>query len=409
MSVKLFYIKDKKLFYVKNGKSEPVPDGVYEGYLRRVTDNAKRNEWKNSGSGAKFTGTYSPGEDAASVASSVQSDISCVGKCNDKLIFSERIGDMCAIYRKNSVSDMSEIVAFSDTSYSLDTFDAIDDRIAISASYANLSHIATASIDGRGGVDILTEGESYDQNPSFDRSDPNVLYYESAGVLLSDDDDLPNDPAMAFSPSEIMRQIQRSTTRGPSAIVRLNFATNSLDYVLEDDKTSYVKPSTDIDGNLYFIRRPYKLDENKGEGCLVSLVMVPVRFFKALGGFFNFFSMKYSGQPLTNGQSKAKRKDERQIFIDGNLIDAERSLKENSNEKYPGVIPKSFELCRLFCGNIEKIKSGVIAYTFDPDGLVVYSNGSSIVRIGKDGREELLVNDGSAHEVTFLKFIDIDD
>lgn len=310
MSVRLFYIKDKKLFYIKNGRGEPVPDGVYEGYLRRVTDNAKRNEWKNTGRGAKFTGVYSPGEDAASVALSVQSDVSCVGKCGDNLIFSERIGDICAIYRKGSLNDMSEIVAFSDTSYSLDTFDVADDKIAISASYASLSHIATASFNGRGGVNIITEGESYDKNPSFDRSDPNVLYYESAGVLLGNDEDS-EDPTVTFSPADIMRQLKRSCSLGPSAIVKLNLASQSLDYILEDDKTSYIKPQTDSNGELYFIQRPYELDKGKGEGCLTSILMVPVRFFKALGGFFNFFSMKYSGQPLTNGQSKAKGKDER--------------------------------------------------------------------------------------------------
>jgi hypothetical protein len=94
--------------------------------------------------------------------------------------------------------------------------------------------------------------------------------------------------------------------------------------------------------------------------------------------------------------------------IDGNLIDAEKALKENSGEENPGIIPKSFELCRLSGGEIEVVKRGVIAYTFDPDGNVVYSNGNTIVRLYPDGKEERLVKDKSAEGVTCLKFIDID-
>ncbi|MBQ1259663.1 MAG: hypothetical protein IIX97_06090 [Clostridia bacterium] len=408
MKEKLFYIKDKKLFYVKDGKGEPVPDGVYEGYLRRVTDSAKRNEWKNTGRGAMFTGAYAPGADSSSVASSVRSDVTCVGKLGDMLIFSEKIGDTCAIYRKTSVGDMSEVIALSDTSYSLETFDCAGEKIAVSASYANFSHIGLAEPSGRGGVRIITEGESIDKNPSFDKRDPDVLYYESAGILLTGEEEQRDDRAF-LTPADMMRSMRTVTQTGPSAIVRIDFARSALDYILEDDSVSYIKPSTDTNGVLYFIKRPYVLEEKRGGGCLLSILLIPVKLIKAIGGFFNFFSMKYSGQTLTSNGSKAKGKDARTVFIDGNLIDAEKSLKENAGEQNPGVIPKSFELCRLVDGRVEKVKSGVIAYTFDADGNIVYSNGNAIIRLYSDGREERVVKDRSAEGVTMLRFIEIDD
>lgn len=408
MKEKLFYIKDKKMFFVTGqAKGEPVPNGVYDGVVRRMTDSAKRNEWKNTGRGAMFTGTYTPGMDSASVASSIRSEVNCVGSSDGNLLFTEKIAGTGAIYKKTSIADMSEVIAFSDTSYSIDSFDTTEGRVAVSAEYAHCAHIGTLDPSGRGGVHIITEGESIDKNPTFDRSNPNVLYYESAGILLAGEEDAEPDP-MTMSPAEIMRQIRRMTQTGPSAIVRINFTTSTLDYILEDENTSYIKPQTDKDGTLYFIRKPYKDEAPKGEGFLTSLVMVPVRFFRALGGFFNFFSMKYSGQTLTNNGTRAKGKDEKQVFIDGNLIDAEKALKENSGEENPGIIPKSFELCRLSSGEIEVVKRGVIAYTFDPDGNVVYSNGNTIVRINADGKEERLVKDKSAEGVTFIKFIDID-
>jgi len=408
MKEKIFYIKDRKLFCVKNGRGEPVPDGVYEGYLRRVTDSAKRNEWKNTGSGAKFTGVYEPGSDAASVASSVRSSVYCVGGTDGKLLFSERIGETCAIYRKSSVSDMSEVIAYSDTSYSLDSFDVFAGKVAVSAAYASFSHIGTVDASGRGGVKLVTEGESYDKNPCFDRSNPDVLYYESAGILLTGEEER-EDEARFITPASIIESIRKSVETGPSAIVKIDFSSGSLDYILEDENISYVKPSTDSNGTLYFIRKPYSHEKKSSEGCLVSLLMLPVRLIMAVLGFFNFFSMKYSGRTLTDGASKAKGKDERQIFIDGNLIDAEKSLKENAGEQNPGVVPKSFELCRLVDGKEEKVKSGVIAYTLDPEGNLVYSNGSSIIRLFPDGREEKLVTDRSAEGVTFIRFIDVEE
>lgn len=408
MHEKLFYIKDRKLFYVtEGGKGEPVPDGVYEGYMRRVTDSAKRNEWKNSGAGAKFTGAYEPGTDAASVASSVRSNLYCVGGFDGKLLFSERIGDTCAIYRKNSVSDMSEVIAFSDTAYSLDSFDVRFGKVAVSASYAHLSHIGLVDISGRGGVKLITEGECRDSNPSWDKSNPDVLYYESAGILLSGDEEN-EDVDSLMTPANIMKSVRRITSIGPSAIVKLDFSSSSLDYILESDNFSYVKPSTDANGNLYYIKKPYVLEEKKRGGCLLSIIMIPINLIKAIAGFFNFFSMKYSGKTLTEGGTKAKGKDERQIFIDGNLIDAEKSLKENAKEQNPGIIPKSFELCRMVDGREEKVKSGVVSYTFDRDGNIVYSNGTYIIRLYPDGSEERLVKDRSAEGAVFLRFVEVE-
>ena len=58
---------------------------------------------------------------------------------------------------------------------------------------------------------------------------------------------------------------------------------------------------------------------------------------------------------------------------------------------------------------MEKVKGGVIAYTFDADGNIVYSNGNAIIRLYSDGREERVVKDRSAEGVTMLRFIEIDD
>lgn len=82
---------------------------------------------------------------------------------------------------------------------------------------------------------------------------------------------------------------------------------------------------------------------------LKDIVLFPVRLFGGILGFFDFFTMKYSGKTLNSSAGAAKSKSESQRFVLGNLIDAERELKRNSEhgEEYPGYVPREYELCRM--------------------------------------------------------------
>jgi hypothetical protein len=116
----------------------------------------------------------------------------------------------------------------------------------------------------------------------------------------------------------------------------------------------------------------------------------------------NVFSATYSGKTLTKG-SNVKNKDKKQTFIDGNLINAEKELKDNQRrgDKYPGIIPHSWELHRRDSfGNDIIIKKGVLAYKVLEDGKILVSNGSSIILITSDGKEEKIL---SATKVSFIE------
>ena len=129
--------------------------------------------------------------------------------------------------------------------------------------------------------------------------------------------------------------------------------------------------------------------------------MMPVRLFQALFGFLNVFSAKYSGKTLS--RSDVKNRDEGQLFIDGNLINAERELKANAKrgDKNPGIIPRSWELRRLSPnGEDTLVRAGVAAFRVDEaTGDIIFSNGSAILRLDKDGKEEKIIK---ADKVTFI-------
>ena len=91
------------------------------------------------------------------------------------------------------------------------------------------------------------------------------------------------------------------------------------------------------------------------------------------------------------------------MFIDGNLINAERELKNNAKrgDKNPGIIPRSWELRRLATnGEDSLVRAGVTAFRVDEaTGDILFSNGSAVLKLDKNGKEERIVK---ADKVTFI-------
>ena len=131
--------------------------------------------------------------------------------------------------------------------------------------------------------------------------------------------------------------------------------------------------------------------------------MLPVRIVGALFGFLNVFSAKYSGKTLSKSVG-VKNRDEEKLFIEGNLISAEAELRANRNrgEQNPGIIPHSWELhCRKPNGDDVLVRRGVVAYRVDDQtGDILFSNGSAILNLSPDGKEEKIL---SADQVTFIR------
>ena len=130
--------------------------------------------------------------------------------------------------------------------------------------------------------------------------------------------------------------------------------------------------------------------------------MLPFRLLSALFNFLNVFSAKYSGKTLSRS-GDVKNRDENKLFIDGNLINAEEELKANRSrgDKNPGIIPSSWELRRLDAnGNDTLVRKGVVAYRVDEKtGDILISNGSAILSVSSDGKEEKI---SSASHVTYI-------
>ena len=116
---------------------------------------------------------------------------------------------------------------------------------------------------------------------------------------------------------------------------------------------------------------------------------------KAVGGWLDLFTQRYAGETLrSGGDAKAKQKSPEELLIEGNLINVQRTLEENQSrgEKFPGLIPRSWELVRLAPGSREPetVKKGILTYALLPGGGLVLSNGRHLFSLAPGGGEELL-------------------
>lgn len=401
MKSSFYYIQDGKMYRFNGENSKEISSWVLDSYISKVRSRAEQNEWKYNGQGAAFTGSAMPHASASEAVSSIFSRVNCVGEYKGNLLYSIDIDSTNGIYRKSAESESEGIVLCS-SSTAYRSFDIKGDRLVASAAFAGESHIGVLDLT-TGRFDTYTEGHVRDSSPVWSATDSNKIYFCSAG-LPENEKTAPDEKNAPRGISQMVDEMYSSSsvTLGPSAICLLDISEGRLDELLSDNGYNFTSPFSAPDGSLYYIRRPYKYNSGGSSfGCLADILMLPVRLFQALFGFLNVFSAKYSGKTLS--RSDVKQKSDDQLMIDGNLINAERELKENARrgDKNPGIIPRSWELRRLDKdGNDTLIRSGVAAYKLCTDGSILVSNGSHILRVDENGREEKLL---AADKVTFIK------
>lgn len=399
MKQQLFFVSKGKMYVASDGKYREIPSAVLARAIEQTKASAKRDAWKKSGEGAKFTGAYEADSDAASRVASIRSCISCVTFAQDRLIYSIAIDNMAGIYSKKSMTDSDEGIVLADSDYHYMDFDVRHGKMAVTAEFAGECHLGISNL--RGNCRMITEGESIEASPSWSLADENILYYSSAGLAI--DHSQPNErEEVQFTPFSVMQMAMSERYRasvGPAGIYRMNVESGEIDEIAADPAFDHVKPREGEDGCLYYIRRPYKADAPKRGSCLLDLLLLPVRLISALFGFLNIFSMMYSGKTLRTGGAASKQKSEAELYIEGNLIDAEKSLKQTANEKNPGIIPPSWELIRRYPdGKTETVRRGVMAFALDGEDIYI-SNGLHILRRSPDGAEEKLFK---AEQVTYI-------
>ena len=118
------------------------------------------------------------------------------------------------------------------------------------------------------------------------------------------------------------------------------------------------------------------------------MLFVPFRLTYAFFQSWTFFSMRYTGNPLTaEGDVRQREADDRQMLIWGNLVDARDALRRaRAGDEAPSLVPPSWELVRASGEAVQVLAGGVLSFDLAPDGGVLYSNGSGIFRLDPAAR-----------------------
>lgn len=354
--------------------------GVFDGervtlgesaYIRRYREysetRVRNNEWKYAGEGALFRGDNDP---SRTRVERVDARINGVEWDGDKVVYSFCVNDSSGVYRKDASDEKApeeHILSSSDESvYSLHR---ADNLLAVTLSpspWAIVSHIGTLNMQ-TSELKTLTDGDSRDANAFFSPV-KNALLFDSAGVGRNANGEFTGKYA-------------------PSCICELDLGTMEINELLSDEKASYIKPKQAADGTLYCIRRPTR--EKTGGNLFLDIVMLPVRLFQAIAMFLQSFVMLFTGKSLTSGgdnPAKGRESNSRKLFVDGNLIEAEKELKRNKKYKDGeyGFIPMSWKLVKIVEGKAEPIKSGICDFALCSDGGLYCTNGRHIYYV-KDG------------------------
>ncbi len=392
----MILVSEGKLIAEQEGHLTPLESGVLRKYRQSARDSAMRREWKSTGTGAKFTGVYDPTADADRAAETVNARVLDAARWQDNAtLYTLMINGRSGIYQRPDDGG-EEGIFLSDQEYRYRQLAPHGEDLLLTAEAAGECHLGLV----RGGeesriCEFLTEGSCYESDPSWSRYREGVIHYASSGLeeRLSDGEEHPqafDETSLPDMMREMRRLASQARRRGPSEIFRMDLYEGTVEEILSDPRYHLTHPVEDADGSLYFIRAPYEA-ERKGSRLTVlkDVVLFPIRLIRALFGFFDFFTMKYSGKTLNNADGKAKDRSAQQRFVNGNLIDAEEELKRNRErgEDFPGYVPASHQLCRLRDGQIEVLKSGVCAYELCREGILI-SNGSYLLLLRHDGKEE---------------------
>lgn len=379
MAEMILFSNGERMGMIREGEVSPLPSQRYQRYREAMQEIRRQHQWKNSGTGALFMGNLSGlAEDQEPAVR-----IGGMALLDGLLYYTAFLGGVGGLYTKDPLNpDAPEGVIVHRQGMNTAGLCWNGASFATTLLEGRERHLGFFTLP-RGELTVVTQGETVESGPSWSR-DCQQVWFSSAGWGR----EAPGGEAVL----------------GPRAICRLDANTMELTEIYAQPGRDCISPQEGEDGSLWFLRRPRR-EEQEGN-TLADIAAAPGKVVKAMGGWLDLFTRRYAGESLRSGGGKAKQKPERDLIIEGNLINAQRALEENQSqgEAYPGIIPRSWELVRLAPGGEtpEVMQKGVLAYALAPGGYV-FSNGRHILRAAGTAKPELLAEEGMVTMLTVEK------
>lgn len=366
----LIYTSRNQMECIRDGLSYPLHSQRVLKYKQALADIQRKHEWKTSGTGARFMGVYQ--EPSMSGGENENYAITGIAKGEEgQFFYSIAIGEIGGIYRKDYQQDqMEEDLIISSRDFFIEHLCCHGTKLLGALDYGlSEKHIVLFTLPESRYVQ-LTEGDTMEDHPSWSWKG-NGIYFDGRGLSRTENNYVAG--------------------VGPGCISYLDMETKEIKEILADDAFDYLKPKEDSEGALYYLKRPYGQKIKSSKNSWMDVLLFPVRIIQAIGSWLNFFTQRYTGESLrTTGAERARQRPEKEMFIQGNLVQVEKALKESQKrkEEFPGLIPGNWQLCRLRPdGQEELVEKGVLDYDL-LEGGYVYSNGEYILEVNQSGEKK---------------------
>lgn len=385
--MKLTFADGEKIGVFEDGKKTVYESAYIRKYKENTLQSVKNREWKSRTDAMLAEDYYFNMPDETEVRAAVTAVTPTVE--DNKLIYAFVLNGTSGIYYKYT-DDKEKTEAHVLSSNELEFR-----SLSVFQTGETLGTVQTDSVSSRiaifgknGDFKYLTDGDSLDENPTFDK-DGNILFNSYAVGRDSGNN------FVAYMPSEIYS---------------LNPATMEMRELVTDEKYSYIKPFADGKGNVYCIR---KTDAEQKENVFLQILLIPVRIVQALVGFISAFVACFAKKPLIGGQSARSLgngemarngADGKKAWINNTLVNIDKEWKRNKKSDEYGLIPRSWKLVKLVPdeqGNFERFQeyelaSGVADFVYAEENgetVLFYTNGKHVFKVwdyGAGGKKEKL-------------------
>ncbi len=378
------FLSNRKLHVRRNGATRQI-DSEYERTVReRAASIERRHGWKTQGRGANFMG----GAWATQPGAKSEVPVLLTGLtagAGGALLYSMETDAVSGVFLLDAEGVETRLFHTADFRIRHAALHPDGSTLAVTAFHKDMqSNIGVLPVHGTD-FSELTEGDSFDQLPRWVPGAKRRIVFQSAGVG--------RDAGGRFA------------GLGPCTIQRLDVDSGDLEEIASETGRDLLQPRLTEDGTLYCIRKPYesRLPDASLLGSLKDAGLFPFRMARAVFQYFNIFSMMYTGKPLVTSKGAVQRRmDPRQLFIYGNLANAQMAQSQGDDEAQSRV-PSSWELVRRAeGGQSEVIARGVLAFDIAPDGSFLYSDGAAITRLSPDGRSERVLQGELIEQVLAL-------
>lgn len=389
--IRFAYLSQGKLFFKDSDREVSLIESEFgNDIIKRSLEIHQRNEWKTKGNNKYFSGGILWNVNDLD-PQAVRIHISGVTRSSEqeKLFFvlqSNNIGGLFLYdISKNNEKRLFHKENFRARDLNLHpTFKLI----ACSQYFQNgTANIIIMNEDGRD-LQTITEGDSFDEAPSWIPGNERQIVFQSAGVAR-------NEQGYAIG-------------IGPFTIQKIDLKNGNLITLKEDKDYDFLLPRVNKSDELFFIRRPYRM-LGQPQYSLIKFIedffLFPFRLLRAIFHFLNFFSLTFSRKPLTTaGGPKIKDIEQKDLILRGRIIDARKAYGEYERDKdTPSLVPSSWELVKRTGSGEEKlIAKGVVAYDFVPDGSLIYTNGRCVYRLDEKGSSKTILKTNLIEDLAII-------